>query len=498
MCVDHVFNRCYNPVVIELGVKGVGVEPTATGAEALLSEPLAVQREALAGGELSATELVRASLERARRLQPLLKPFRVLLDDEALAAAAAAADSRLAAGERLPLLGLPVAIKDEVDYAGHSTPFGCAGTHRPATAHSEIVHRLQQAGAVIVGKTMTCEVGQWHFSESKAFGTARNPHDPDHTPGGSSGGSAAAVAAGIVSAATGGDGAGSIRIPAAWCGLVGLKPQRGRVSTWPDPDAFFGLTCYGPLTRTAADAALLLDAIAGNHPRDIHRPPPPPRPFAETAARDPGRLRIALSFKLPPVVDSSLDGEIEAAVRSLADRLESLGHAVEEADPAYGLVGLSLIARGTGGQREWCRRLDDHAALEPRSRQGLAVARVTGAAPLVALARRREPAIRRRIGRIFERYDLVLTPTTAQPPPRVGALDGAGWWRTNSAGSHHCPYAFPWNVTGWPGISVPAGTTTAGLPIGAQLLAGECGEGTLLALAGQLDRERESGESRRE
>ena len=171
------------------------------------------------------------------------------------------------------------AIKDDVDLAGEITPFGCGGEHLPAIADSELVRRLREAGAVIVGKTMTPEAGQWPFSESPAFGAARNPWNPAHTPGGSSGGGAAAVAAGIVAATIGSDGAGSVRIPAAWCGLVGLKPQRGRISTWPEAEAFNGLTCFGPLAHTVSDAALLLDLLAGSHEGDLHKPPAPAEPF---------------------------------------------------------------------------------------------------------------------------------------------------------------------------------------------------------------------------
>ncbi len=197
-----------------------------------------------------------------------------------------------------PLLGVPVAIKDDVDLAGHTTPFGCGGG-RPAVRDAEMVRRLREAGAILIGKTHAPEVGLWHFTETPLHGATRNPWNTDHTPGGSSGGAAAAVAAGVVPAAIGSDGAGSIRIPAAWTGLVGLKPQRGRVSTWPDPEAFNGLSCYGPLARSVADAALLLDAVHGNVPADLHRPPPPSEPFAEAAAREPGRLRIAVSFATP-------------------------------------------------------------------------------------------------------------------------------------------------------------------------------------------------------
>lgn len=175
------------------------------------------------------------------------------------------------------------------------TYFGCDGDLPAATADSEAVRRLRAAGAVIVGKTNSCELGQWPFTEGPAFGATRNPWHTGHTPGGSSGGSAAAVAAGLVPAALGSDGAGSVRIPAAWTHLVGIKPQRGRISGHPHTDAFQGLTVNGPLARTVADAALLLDAVAGSHPEDQHRPPPVAA--AAAARRDPGRLRIALAWR---------------------------------------------------------------------------------------------------------------------------------------------------------------------------------------------------------
>ena len=242
------------------------------------------QAAALAEGEVSSRELTERSLARIEATQPTLNAFRVVCAEQALADADAA-DRRLAAGERAPLLGVPVAIKDDVDLAGHATPFGCAGEHRRPSATPSRSAACARRGAIVVGKTNAPEVGQWHFSETEAFGATRNPWHPEHTPGGSSGGAAAAVAAGIVAGAMGSDGAGSIRIPAAWTNLVGLKPQRGRVSTWPDAEAFNGLSCYGPLTRDVADSALLLDVLAGNVPADRHHVPPPAEPFAAAAAR---------------------------------------------------------------------------------------------------------------------------------------------------------------------------------------------------------------------
>ncbi len=224
----------------------------------------------------------------------------------------------------------------------------------------------------MIGKTHAPEVGQWHFTETPLHGATRNPWNTDHTPGGSSGGAAAAVAAGVVPAAIGSDGAGSIRIPAAWTGLVGLKPQRGRVSTWPDPEAFNGLSCYGPLTRSVGDAALLLDAIHGNVPADLHRPQPPSEPFSEAAAREPGRLRVAISFATPFGVPAKVDAEHRAAIEAFAEQLSELGHEIVRADPElrHGRPddGSPRHGRGRGmarGPRRRPRRRSSRAPASP-------------------------------------------------------------------------------------------------------------------------------------
>jgi len=450
---------------------------------------LVEQAAALASGTVSSRELTTRSLERIEATQPTLNAFRVVCAEQAFADAEEA-DRRLAAGERAPLLGVPVAIKDDVDLAGHQTAFGCAGEHRSAERDAEPVRRLREGGAVVVGKTSAPEVGQWHFSETEAFGVTRNPWQPEHTPGGSSGGAAAAVAAGIVAGAMGSDGAGSIRIPAAWTNLVGLKPQRGRVSTWPDAEAFNGLSCYGPLTRGVADSALLLDVLAGNVPADRHHVPAPPEPFAAVAARPPGRLRIALSFATPIGATNKLDAEHRAAVEALAASLAELGHEVEPRDPDYGLVGAALIPRGMSAVEAWLTEREvDRTQLEPRTRVHARMGRLLSGAPTRA-ARAAELPFRRRLGAIFDDVDLVLTPTTAQPPPRIDHLKGRGYWATSTAASATCPFAWPWNVVGWPAISVPAGFTATGLPIGAQLVAPAASEALLLSLAAQLEQVR--------
>ncbi|MFI0806284.1 amidase [Streptomyces echinatus] len=447
---------------------------------------LAETRRALADGEVSSHALVERTLARIEATQPTLNAFRIVRTEAALAEAEAA-DRELAAGVRRPLLGVPVAVKDDMDVAGEPTAFGCPGDFPPVAADGEAVRRLRAAGAVIVGKTNTCELGQWPFTEGPAFGDTRNPWNTGHTPGGSSGGSAAAVAAGLVPAALGSDGAGSVRIPASWTHLIGIKPQRGRISTWPWGESFQGITVNGTLARTVADAALLLDAASGNHDRDPHRPPA--QTVADAVGRDPGRLRIALSLKPPfTATPARLDPEIRARVVELAEKLAGLGHVVEEADPPYGQIGLTFVPRATAGIAERAREVPDPALLDPRTREAARLGRLLGGAPLRA-ARRAEAVLHRRIGAFFGSYDVVLAPTTALPPPRIGAFSRLGGLATDRAIIAACPYAWPWNVLGWPGVNVPAGFAGPGLPVGAQLLGPADSEPLLVSLAAQLEAE---------
>jgi amidase len=442
---------------------------------------------ALSDGRVSSAQLVERALARIEETQPTLNAFRVVRG-EAARAEAAEADRRIAAGERLPLLGVPIAIKDDVDLAGYPTSFGCPGQFAAKREDCEMVRRLRAAGAVIVGKTNTPEIGLYPFTEGSAFGATRNPWSLYHTPGGSSGGSSAAVAAGVVPAAVGSDGAGSVRIPAAWCNLVGIKPQRGRISTWPERESFNGLTCIGPLTRTVADAALMLDVLSGNHPQDLHRPPPPPEPYSQAIGREPRPLRIALSLRHPfsgaPV---KLHPEIRAGAQRLAGVLRGLGHTVSEADPRYGLMGLTLIARGQAGVSEWVTHVPDASLLDPRTRATARIGRLLSRTVL-GLARRLEPLMHRRVGASFHDADVILTPASAGPPLAIGATDGLGGWATDQVIAGACPYTWPWNVLGWPGVSVPAGLTADGLPFGVQLLGPANSEAKLLSLAAQLER----------
>ena len=243
-------------------------------------------------------------------------------------------DAMLAAGGAPgPLHGVPIAIKEEVDVAGTVTTFGGEANQTPAAADAEIVRRLRAPGAVVVGKTTMPEFGAFPYTESASRGITRNPWDRSRTPGGSSGGTAVAVATGMVPVAIGGDGGGSIRIPSACCGLFGLKPQRGRVTTAPHPHLWWALGTAGPLTRTVRDSALVYDVIRGNVEGDLYRAGGT-ESFVEAAAREPGRLRIGWTTK--PVTRGVRPDPIHVrAVEDTARLLGDLGHDVREVDPQY-------------------------------------------------------------------------------------------------------------------------------------------------------------------
>jgi amidase len=413
----------------------------------------------------------------------------VICGDDARAQAREA-ERRLAAGESAPLLGVPIAIKDDVDLAGHPTSFGCPGEFAAAEADCAMVAQLKDAGAVIVGKTNTPEIGLWPFTEGPAFGATRNPWSLDHTPGGSSGGAAAAVAGGLVSAAIGSDGAGSVRIPAAWTNLVGIKPQRGRISTMPEPESFNGLTVIGPLARTVGDAALLLDLLSAPVDGERHRPPGAEGSFSGAAEREPGRQRVGLALNIPfSGAPARLDPEIASAVEDCAADFEGLGHSVEVLDAPYGLwPGISMMPRGNGGVRSWSRRAPERRRLDARVQR--AAGHGSWLRPLMPTARLAERFAQRRFASIFQSFDVLLTPTTATAPLPVGHCEELSAWQTDKAIVAACPYAWPWNVLGWPGINVPAGFTEAGLPIGAQLLGPANSEALLISVAAQLEERR--------
>ena len=450
---------------------------------------VARQAGLIAAGEISSRELVDLYLERIARLDPQLNSFRIVFAERARLEAEQADGRRGAGGER-PLLGVPLAVKDDIDVAGAVTAMGTNARDAPATSDAEVVRRLRAAGAVIIGKTNIPELAIWPFTESATYGATRNPWDRQRAPGGSSGGSAAAVAAGMVGAALGSDGAGSIRIPAAWCGLFGLKPQRGRVSLAPRSRAWHGLSVNGLLTRGVADTALLLDLAAGTTVVDHDSAPPRAVPFSQSAAAPPGRLRIAFSKRVPPGIVSRLDDSAGRALDDTVELLGSLGHVLAERHPDYGPgATAAVLVRYLRGIHDDALAMPHPERLERRTR---GMARLGALIPpgLLERALAAEEQFARRLNSVFEEHDVLLTPATASPPPRIGQLEGRGALWTLNTVAGMVPYNGIWNVTGQPAASVPGPWGADGLPRGVQLVGRAGDEATLLSLAGQIEAER--------
>lgn len=443
------------------------------------------QADLVRSGKVTARALTEAALRRTERLDPRLGAFRTVLAGPALAEADARDAARAAGEGDLPLLGVPVAVKDELDVAGEVTTFGGAAHRVPAAKDSEAVRRLRAAGAVIIGKTAMPEYGQWPFTESSAHGYARNPWDTARTTGGSSGGSAAAVAAGLAGAALGGDGGGSLRIPAACCGLFALKPQRGRVSTAPHPHLWYALGTIGPLTRSVLDSALLYDVLAGPAPGDRWAARPATTSFVRAASTEPGRLRIGWS-DTPAVPGVRPHPEHAAALRRTVAALRELGHDVREVDPRYPDTTAAFLPQFCGGVRAEARTADRPDLLERRTRQTLRFARLVPEAAVERAVRAGE-RMAVRANRVFDRADLLLTPTLARRPRRVGALDGAGMTGAMLRSLPMIAYTALWNVTGNPAASLPAGFGTDGLPLAVQLVGRQHDEATVLKVCAQLE-----------
>jgi amidase len=434
----------------------------------------AEQARLVAAGEVSARELVAAVLARIERLDPELNAYRVVFAERALIEADQA-DARRGAGATRPLLGVPVAIKDDTDVAGEVTAHGSLGHGDPAPRDADVVRALREAGAIVVGKTNVPELTIWPFTETLGYGATRNPWSLDHTPGGSSGGTGAAVAAGLAGVGLGSDGAGSIRIPAAFCGLFGIKPQRDRISLGPKSEIWHGLGHYGPIARHVADAALFLDVAAGGGG------------FAAAAAREPGRLRVAVSTGVPPGALARLGGEQRGAVEATAELLRALGHDVAEREVDYGPAAwVDLVARYLRGIHDDAHAMAHPGRLEPRTR-GMARLGALVRPGQLAKARAAEAGIAARIDAIFDHADVVLLPGPSGPPFRVGQFQQRGALWTLNVVAGKVPWYGPFNVTGQPAASVPAGFDAAGLPLAVQLVARPDDEATLLALAAQIE-----------
>jgi amidase len=446
------------------------------------------QAEMVRAREVSPTELVRLHLERIERLDPQLNSFRVVLAERAMLEAEQA-EARLKGGDERPLLGVPIALKDSTDLAGEQTTHGTDGFPDLASADSEMVRRLREAGAIVVGKTLLPELAICGFTESATWGVSRNPWDLQRTPGGSSGGSAAAVAAGLVSIASASDGAGSIRIPAACCGLFGLKPQRGRVPLDPDLEHWNGLSVNGCVSRSVLDTALWLDVVSGGS-REAGAPAPPERPFVESAKTPPGKLRIAFSTAPPrAVAPPTVSGDAKRAVAETAELLRSFGHEAAEQDPDWGTIGNNSVPRYLRGIAEDVERVPRPERLERRTR-GMARLGAKIPASLFDRARGAEKADAARVNAIFASHDVLMTPVMGGTALPVGRWEGRGAIWTLLGMSRFYPYCVPWNHLGNPSMAVPAGFAADGMPLSVQIVGRRGDEATLLSLAAQIEIER--------
>lgn len=466
---------------------------------ALLRRSAVELAELVRSGDLRAVDLVQAAIERIAAVDGEINAFIDVWAEDALRAAA-----EIGPGDPRPFAGVPTAIKNNRAVAGRRLTYGSAfSDDAPPTADHNVTRRLRDAGFVLIGSTNLPEWGITPVTNPRRFGPTRNPWDPRRTSGGSSGGAAAAVAAGMLPVAHGNDGGGSIRIPAACCGLVGLKPQRGRVSLAPDLGTHL-LVVDGMLTRTVLDTAATLDVLAGYEPGDAAWAPPPERPFVDHVRRGAedavGPLRVALVIE--PAFEGTPSAADEDAARRTADVLAGLGHRVEEIPAPWRVPGLldlfaASFGPGIAAQiRATERRLgractpDDVEAL---SRMLWEQAATPGAIDYV-LADATLQSVGRGIVTATSDYDVVVTPALAGAPPRIEEVDpdGPDPEGTFARGGTFNPYLAVSNITGSPAMSLPLfvrpdGDSAAGLPLGVQLIGRPADEATLLAVAAQLE-----------
>ncbi len=467
-------------------------------------------------GAVTPLELIEAAVRQLERVNPKVNAVVYRMDDEARALARSVDVGAAFAG-------VPFLAKDlQSEYAGHPTSRGSrVAASLPAREDTELVRRVRATGVAVLGKTNTPEFGLMPYTEPELWGPCRNPWALDRTPGGSSGGSAAAVAAGIVPMAGGGDGAGSIRMPASCCGLFGLKPTRGRVPAGPrDAEPWRGSVAEHVITRSVRDSAAMLDATHGPEPGAPYRIAPPRGSFAAQVGADPGRLRIA--WTTAPLIGSAAPHpDCVEAVEGAARLLEEMGHEVVEAAPgvdgsAFARAFVYMIAGEVGAEfedlaRALGRRLR-RSELEPLTWALGLVAKAVSAGELATSLRLLERC-GRAVGRFLADYDVLVTPTVAEPPPRIGALPpsrverlhlrlmgaiGSGRLvkvaglldRIADGAFDYTAWAPAFNVGGQPAMSVPLHWNAAGLPVGVHFVAGVGDEGALLRLAGQLERAR--------
>jgi len=446
--------------------------------------PAVEQARLVRDGAVSSVELTELYLKRIARLDPRLNAFVTVRAEEALADARAADEEAGGA----PFRGVPIAIKDLTATAGTRTTFS-------SRAYAEfvpgfdmaVVRRIREAGFVILGKTNTPEFGTTAFTESELNGATRNPWSPERTPGGSSGGAAAALAAGLTPVAHGSDGGGSIRIPASCCGVFGLKPSRGRVSSAPFT-SLEGLATAGALSRSVEDAAALLDVMAGYEAGDPWWAPPPERPFAAEIGEPAGRLRVAVTHEppIPVAVAPACSAALDEAARLLAE----LGHDVVEETPPWRDPDLMHTFITVWQVGPALQPIDEPALLTPLNRGLVESARACSAVDYVRAVAALH-TLARRIVSFWDDHDVVLTPTLALPPVPIGwqeAVDGPIEQLLRNA--EFTPFTAVVNLTGQPAVSLPLHWSDEGLPIGVQAIGPPAGDALLLRLAAQIEEAR--------
>ena len=431
-------------------------------------------------GDVHPRELVELCLRRIQALNPRLNAFRVTLAEEALAEA----DASPRTG---PLAGVPVAVKDDLPVKGQTTTWGTKTAPSPQPADAAAVAALRAAGAIPIGITNVPEQMIFPWTASDSNGITRNPWDLSRAPGGSSGGSASAVASGMVPAATGSDAGGSIRIPAACCGLVGMKPSRGLVPSDPLGEGWLGLNVFGALARTVADSALMLDVMA--------RAATPATaastlagPYAQAAASPPDRrLRIAVSRRIPPGTLTRVSADQLIAFDRTARLASELGHHVSERSPAYGTGAIEFVQTFFWGVYEDTLRLDPSVPLERSTRQLAAIGR-----RLIGPGRRgkllaKRPATTARILALWDEVDVLITPGLARTAlPAEGGYGKAGLVALDTA-ARFTPFTPIFNLTGQPAVTIPAGFGAGGLPTSVQLVGRHGAEALLYSLAGEIE-----------
>ena len=442
--------------------------------------PALEQAQLIRRGEVSPSELVEVYLERISRLNPQLGSYFTVTAEQAIADAKAKTEMLPSASELPPFFGVPISIKDLNPVAGVPCTYGNPALLNNISNYDDgVVTRIKQAGFILLGKTATSELGSTPYTEPTGFPPARNPWNLEYTPGGSSGGAAAAVAAGLCAIAQGSDGGGSIRGPAACCGLVGIKPSRGRVTHAPVGDRLSGIAINGPIARTVADAAALLDAMSGYVTGDPYWLSDPEPSFLAATQQKPGNLRIAYATSIPPLGEA--DANCQQGVLQTVQLLQELGHTVEPksidfsglVEPFQVVWQTSVASSGIPAE-----------ILQPLNRWLLAR---TGSAGEYLQAVYQMQVVARQIVAFFDTVDVLVLPVYLHSPIRVGEwanLSPEETFQNIIRWISPCPAA---NATGQPAIALPVGFDELGLPISVQLVGRPAAETTLISLAAQLE-----------